>query len=108
MRQIQRHNPDDEHTLALIGVAAAGLALWVWLKPPEDNKPPKAAGSLTDDVLQETGLDAKVNEAVQYVAQEATKGAVAAVKEEVQKYTMPAAIAGAVLGFGIGYLLRGK
>lgn len=108
MRKIQRHNPDDS-TWVVLGVAAAGIALWAWLKPPAPPKTaPQSTGTLAEDVLQETGLDKKISEAVQYVAAEATKGAVAAVKEEVKTYVAPAAIAGAALGFGIGYLLRGK
>ena len=97
-----KQNPDN--SMAVVGIVAAGLAVWAMTRPPKE--PPKTAGSLADDLFKETGLDKQVSQAVQYVAQEATKGAVAAVKQEVVRYTLPAAFAGVVLGFGLGYLLR--
>lgn len=98
-----KRNPDS--TYVMVGLVAAGLAAWALTRPKAETKP-QVAGSLVDDVLKATGTNQKVEESVKFVAEAATKGAIKAAKEEVQKYTLPAAIAGVVLGFGLGYFLR--
>lgn len=98
-----KHNPDNSY--AVIGLVAAGLAAWVLTRPKPPEKP-ETAGSLVDDLMKATGTSQKVEESVKFVAEAATKGAIKAAKEEVQKYTLPAALAGVVIGFGLGYILR--
>lgn len=97
-----KKNPDS---YAMVGLVAAGLAAWA-LTRPKKPETPQTAGSIVDDLMQATGTTQKVDESVKFVAEAATKGAIKAAKEEVQKYTLPAAIAGVVLGFGLGYFLR--